>query len=54
MLGGALRSRRRHDRSHQSIRPMSVLAAGRREMAEVKIVAAVVLRTLSEETKANQ
>jgi hypothetical protein len=32
---------------------MSVLAAARREMAEVKIVAAVAVHTLSEETKAN-
>jgi hypothetical protein len=53
ILGRALRSRRRHDGTHQPIRPMSVLAAGRREMGEVKIVAAVALRTLSEQTKAN-
>ena len=53
ILGRALRSRRRHDGTHQSIRPMSVLAAARREMAEVKIVAADAVHTLSEETKAN-
>ena len=52
-LARALHRLSRHDRGHQSIRPTSVLAAGRREMAEVKIVAAVAMRTLSKKKNAN-
>ena len=53
ILGSALRSRRRQTAVIKSIRPTPVLAAGRREMAEVKIVAAVAMRTLSKKKNAN-